>query len=100
MSKSESKEKEHNFSPSGGQNQQVIVNVVGHTGQTGGVLQKNWGVALGLAICLGWFGIDSFYLGQTGKGLLKMFTFGLFGILWIIDIVQIATKNVKGIEWE
>lgn len=62
-------------------------------------LRKNWMVALLLSIFLGAWGIDRFYLGSVGMGLLKLFTFGLFGILYIIDIVMIATKNVRGIEW-
>lgn len=65
-----------------------------------GVLERDWLTALILAIFLGWLGIDSFYLGKTAKGLLKLFTLGLFGILWIIDIVMIATKSVNNIVWK
>jgi TM2 domain-containing membrane protein YozV len=65
-----------------------------------GVLEKNWLVALLLAIFLGWLGIDRFYLGSAGVGILKFFTFGLFGILWIVDIIMIATRSVKGIAWK
>jgi restriction system protein len=64
-----------------------------------GVLRRNWVVALVLAILLGWLGIDSFYLGQAGKGVLKFFTLGLFGILWLVDVVMIATKSVRHVEW-
>ncbi|WP_239076850.1 TM2 domain-containing protein [Actinocatenispora rupis] len=65
----------------------------------GGVLRRSWVAALVLAILVGWLGVDSFYLGQTGKGVLKLFTFGLFGILWLIDTIMIATKSVRGVEW-
>ncbi len=64
-----------------------------------GVLRRNWQAALTLSILLGWLGIDSFYLGQPGKGILKLFTLGLFGILWLVDIIMVATKSVRNIEW-
>lgn len=51
--------------------------------------------ALILSILLGELGIDRFYLGYTGLGLLKLFTFGGFGIWWIIDIISIAAGNMK-----
>lgn len=65
-----------------------------------GILERDWTKALVLSIFLGWFGIDQFYLGKTGKGLLKLFTFGLFGILWLIDIIMIATRSVNNIIWK
>jgi TM2 domain-containing membrane protein YozV len=75
------------------------VSVNGPTPNSMGVLQRKWLTALLLSIFLGWIGIDRFYLGKTGTGLLKFFTFGLFGILWTIDIVMIATRSVRGIAW-
>ncbi|HEV2402760.1 MAG TPA: TM2 domain-containing protein [Candidatus Saccharimonadales bacterium] len=65
-----------------------------------GVLERDWATALVLSVFLGWFGIDQFYLGKTAKGLLKLFTFGLLGILWLIDIIMIATKSVNNIVWK
>lgn len=76
----------------------VVINNTAHPHNTG-ALHKKWLTALLLSIFLGWLGIDSFYLGQPGKGILKLLTLGLFGILWIIDIIMIATKSVKGIVW-
>ncbi len=55
---------------------------------------KNKTTALVLSIFVGELGIDRFYLGYTGIGLLKLFTAGCFGILWIIDIIQIATGSL------
>jgi TM2 domain-containing membrane protein YozV len=66
---------------------------------TKGVLERNWLTALLLSIFLGWLGIDRFYLGSAGVGIIKLLTFGLFGILWLVDIIMIATKSVKGIAW-
>jgi TM2 domain-containing membrane protein YozV len=65
-----------------------------------GVLERNWLTALLLSIFLGGLGIDQFYLGKTGKGILKLFTGGLLGVLWIIDIIMIATKSVNNIVWK
>lgn len=48
---------------------------------------------LALAICyfLGFFGGHYFYVGKIGKGILYIFTAGLFGIGWIVDLIRIAT---------
>ncbi len=49
-------------------------------------------VALIICICLGWCGIHKFYEGKVGMGIVYIFTFGLFGIGWIVDIITIAMK--------
>jgi TM2 domain-containing membrane protein YozV len=62
--------------------------------------EKGWITALILSIFLGWLGIDRFYLGKFGTGIIKLFTLGFFGIWWIIDIILIAVKfKFAGIEW-
>lgn len=55
---------------------------------------KNKTTALILSILLGGLGVDRFYLGYTNMGILKLLTGGCFGILWIIDIVKIATDEL------
>lgn len=41
-----------------------------------------------IAVFPGSLGVDRFYLGEIGKGVLKYFTFGGFGIWWIKDIIS------------
>lgn len=64
---------------------------------------KNKTTALLFSILLGGLGVDRFYLGYTGMGLLKLLTGGCLGILYIIDIVLIATGKLvpaDGSEYE
>ncbi len=44
-----------------------------------------------LAILLGGLGVDRFYVGKMGTGVLKLLTGGGFGIWWLVDIILIAT---------
>lgn len=55
---------------------------------------KSKTTALILSILTGGLGVDRFYLGYTGMGVLKLLTAGCFGILYIIDIVNIATGKL------
>lgn len=57
-----------------------------------GVWKNKW-ISLLLCIFLGIFGAHRFYEGKAITGVLYLFTFGLFGIGWLIDIVRIAMKN-------
>lgn len=54
---------------------------------------KSWTAALVLCILLGVLGVHRFYVGKIGTGLLWLFTGGMFGIGWIVDLVLIATGN-------
>lgn len=55
---------------------------------------KSKTTALIISILLGELGIDRFYLGYTGLGILKLITAGGFGIWWLIDIIMIATGKM------
>ena len=41
-----------------------------------------------LAFPLGFFGLHHFYMGNTSRAILYLCTFGVFGIGWITDLVQ------------
>ena len=48
---------------------------------------KNRVLALILCIFFGMGGIHRFYVGKIGTGILYLFTGGLFGIGWLVDII-------------
>src|SRR5262245_4544069 len=56
---------------------------------------KSYTTALILSILLGGLGIDRFYLGYTGLGILKLITAGGLGIWWLIDLILIATRKLN-----
>ena len=53
------------------------------------VSTKSRTITLVLCILFGYLGAHCFYAGRFGRGLLYLFTAGLFGIGWIWDIIQI-----------
>ena len=74
-------------------------------GQMSGKKPKRWVVALLLSIFLGGLGIDRFYMGYVGTGILKLLisvvTLGMLSwVWWIIDIILIATKyDFARVKW-
>lgn len=53
---------------------------------------KNKWVAFCLCLFLGLVGAHKFYEGKVGMGILYIFTVGLFGIGYIIDLITILLK--------
>lgn len=58
---------------------------------------KNPTTMLLISIFLGGIGVDRFMFGETGMGILKLLTGGVFGVLALIDIfnTQKKTKEIN-----
>ncbi len=54
---------------------------------------KSKTITLFLAVLLGTFGIDRFYLGKVGTGIFKCLTLGGLGFWTIYDIATIALDS-------
>ena len=59
------------------------------------VSRKSKSLALILCIFFGWLGLHKFYVGKVGMGLLYMFTVGIGGIGWFIDIILILSGSFR-----
>ena len=55
---------------------------------------KDWLTAVLLSLFVGWLGIDRFYLGYTGLGIVKLLTLGFLGIWAVIDLVLIIMDRL------
>jgi len=62
---------------------------------TEGTPVKSQGTAFILSWLLGSFGVDRFYLGYTGPGVLKLITFGGCGIWALVDFALIGMGLVR-----
>lgn len=56
-------------------------------------VKKDPSTILILSVLFGTVGVDRFMLGDTGMGLLKLFTFGGCGVLWLVDIFLAREKT-------
>lgn len=80
--------------PSAGQPSIIIQNTNTNTNTLPlvGKTPKNKWTAFLLRLFLGVFGAHKFYEGRMGMGILYLFTFGIFGIGWLIDCIILLTK--------
>ena len=63
-------------------------------GDPGVFSQKDWLTAVLLSLFVGVFGIDRFYLGYTGLGILKLITCGGLGIWALVDLILIVMERL------
>ena len=54
---------------------------------------KDWTTLLILSILLGGLGVDHFYTGKIGTGVLKLITAGGCGIWALYDIIMVVTEK-------
>ncbi|MDR3002458.1 MAG: TM2 domain-containing protein [Fibromonadaceae bacterium] len=62
------------------------------------VSDREWNTTLLLAIFLGGFGADRFYVGKMGSGIAKLLTGGGCGIWAIIDMIALIQGNYTDAE--
>lgn len=59
---------------------------------------KDFVVLVLLSVLVGGLGIDRFYLGKIGTGILKLVTLGGLGIWWLVDLVIIVMGKMTDSE--
>lgn len=70
----------------------VVKNVASPVSRNNKKNTNKW-VDFFLCLFLGYFGVHKFYEGKIGIGIIYLFTLGLFGIGWVIDIFAILFQK-------
>jgi TM2 domain-containing membrane protein YozV len=60
-----------------------------------GTPEKSQNTTFLLSIFLGWLGVDRFYLGYTGLGILKLLTCGGLGVWAAVDTILTGMGSMK-----
>lgn len=59
---------------------------------------KDWLTAVLLSFFLGYLGVDRFYLGQIGLGVVKLITLGACGVWSLIDFILLLLRKINDSE--
>jgi hypothetical protein len=59
------------------------------------ISERTRGVALPVAVLLGFFGAHRFYVGKTGTGLLMLVTMGGCGLWWLYDLILLVAGEFR-----
>lgn len=59
------------------------------------ISDRTRGVALPVAVLLGFFGAHRFYVGKPGTGLLMLLTVGGCGLWWLYDLILLVAGEFR-----